>query len=51
VTIINNHESISKELFNANIDVENEKIEDVLSYFNQIYNIEYQIYKNKIIIN
>ena len=51
VTIINNHEFISKELFNANIDVENEKIEDVLSYFNQIYNIEYQIYKNKIIIN
>ena len=51
VTIIDNHKSISKELFNANIDVENEKIEDVLSYFNQIYNIEYQIYKNKIIIN
>ncbi len=51
VTIINNHESISKELFNANIDVENEKIEDVLSYFNQIYNIEYQTFKNKIIIN
>ena len=51
VTIINNHEFISKELFNANIDVENEKIEDVLSYFNQIYNIEYQTFKNKIIIN
>ena len=51
VTIINNHETISEELFNANIDVENEKIEDVLSYFNQIYNIEYQTFKNKIIIN
>tara|TARA_Y100000996_G_scaffold195866_1_gene153619 strand:+ start:435 stop:1607 length:1173 start_codon:yes stop_codon:yes gene_type:complete len=51
VTIIDNHKSISKELFNANIDVENEKIEDVLSYFNQIYNIEYQTFKNKIIIN
>jgi len=42
---------MSRELFNANIDVENEKIEDVLSYFNQIYNIEYQTFKNKIIIN
>ena len=51
VTIIDNHKSISKELFNANIDVENEKIEDVLGYFNQIYNIEYQTFKNKIIIN
>ena len=51
VTIINNHKSMSRELFNANIDVENEKIEDVLSYFNQIYNIEYQTFKNKIIIN
>lgn len=51
VTIINNHKTISNELFNANIDVENEKIEDVLGYFNQIYNIEYQTFKNKIIIN
>ena len=51
VTIINNNEKISEELFNASIDTENEKIEDVLSYFNKIYNIEYQIFNNKIIIN
>jgi len=51
VTIINNNEKISEELFNASIDTENEKIEDVLNYFNKIYNIEYQVYNNKIIIN
>ena len=51
VTIINNNEKISEELFNATIDTEEEKIEDVLNYFNKIYNIEYQVYNNKIIIN
>ena len=51
VTIINNNEKISEELFNASIDTEEEKIEDVLNYFNKIYNIEYQVYNNKIIIN
>ncbi len=51
VTIIDNTEEPSKELFNAAIDVENENIEKVLEYFNKIYNIEYQIFNNKIIIN
>ncbi len=51
VTIINNNEKISEELFNASIDIEEEKIEDVLNYFNKIYNIEYQLFNNKIIIN
>ena len=51
VTIINNNEKISEELFNATIDTEEEKIEDVLNYFNKIYNIEYQLFNNKIIIN
>ena len=51
VTIINNNEKISEELFNASIDTEEEKIEDVLNYFNKIYNIKYQVYNNKIIIN
>ena len=46
-----NNEKISEELFNATIDTEEEKIEDVLNYFNKIYNIEYQVYNNKIIIN
>jgi hypothetical protein len=51
VTIINNNKKISEELFNASIDTEEEKIEDVLNYFNKIYNIEYQLFNNKIIIN
>jgi hypothetical protein len=52
VTIIDNRENISEtELFNASIDVGEEKIEEVLNYFNKIYNINYQIFNNKIIIN
>lgn len=51
VTIIDNREKKIKELFNAAIDVENEKIEQVLNYFNKIYDINYQIFNNKIIIN
>ena len=51
VTIIDNRKNDSKELFNASIDVEDEKIEEVLTYFNKIYNIEYQLFNNKIIIN
>ncbi|MFS4457303.1 FecR family protein [Maribacter sp. 2304DJ31-5] len=50
VTIINQNQELSKETFNANIDVEKESIEEVLTYFNTIYNIEYQIHNNKIII-
>ena len=51
VTIINNKNESLDEVFNAAIDVENENIEQVLDYFNKIYNIEYQIFNNKIIIN
>ena len=51
VTIINNKNESLDELFNAAINVENENIEQVLDYFNKIYNIEYQIFNNKIIIN
>ena len=52
VTIIDNRENISEtELFNASIDVGEERIEEVLNYFNKIYNINYQIFNNKIIIN
>ena len=52
VTIIDNRDNISEtELFNASIDIDEEKIEEVLNYFNKIYNIEYQIFNNKIIIN
>ena len=51
VTIINNKNESLDEVFNAAINVENENIEQVLEYFNKIYNIEYQIFNNKIIIN
>ena len=50
ITIINNSE-ISNQLFNASINVEKETIEEVLGYFNKIYNIDFQIFNNKIIIN
>ncbi|MEL0174736.1 MAG: DUF4974 domain-containing protein [bacterium] len=49
VTIIN-HKKDNDDLFNASIDLDNESIEEVLSYFKEIYNIEYQIFNNKIII-
>lgn len=50
VSIINNNES-DGQLFNANINPDKESIEEVLMYFKEIYNIEYQVYENKIIIN
>jgi ferric-dicitrate binding protein FerR (iron transport regulator) len=49
VTIINNKKD-KDDLFNASIDLDDESIEEVLSYFKEIYNIEYQIFNNKIII-
>lgn len=51
VEIINNSKNKPNETFNAKIDVDEESINDVLSYFNKIYNIKYQTHKNKIIIN
>ena len=51
VIAIDNRVESSNELFNAAIDVENENIETVLEYFNKIYNIKYEIFNNKIIIN
>ena len=51
VEIINNGKNKSDETFNAKIDVDQESINDVLSYFNKIYKIKYQTHNNKIIIN
>ncbi|MEH6679448.1 MAG: FecR domain-containing protein [Sediminicola sp.] len=51
VTIVNNNEKLGREHFNATIETQNESIEQVLSYFNKIYQIEYTIVENKIIIN
>lgn len=50
VTIINNKKD-SDQLFNASIDVESESIEQVLDYFEEIYNVQHTFYENKIIIN
>ena len=48
---INNSNNKPNETFNAKIDVDEESINDVLSYFNKIYNIKHQTHNNKIIIN
>ncbi len=52
VTItINNKDFIDNESFNASIEVDNESIEQVLNYFNKVYQIEYEIINNQILIN
>tara|TARA_B100001175_G_C19509804_1_gene643037 strand:+ start:1748 stop:2893 length:1146 start_codon:yes stop_codon:yes gene_type:complete len=51
VEIINNSKRKSNETFNAKIDLDQESINHVLSYFNKIYNIKYRTFNNKIIIN
>ncbi|WP_298472951.1 FecR family protein [uncultured Maribacter sp.] len=49
--IVNNKELIDNESFNASIGVDDETIEQVLNYFNKVYEIEYEIINNKILIN
>tara|TARA_R110000868_G_scaffold363272_2_gene625548 strand:- start:4838 stop:5995 length:1158 start_codon:yes stop_codon:yes gene_type:complete len=51
VVIINNNVKLANEKFNATIETKHETIEEVFSYFNKVYQIEYQIVENKIIIN
>ncbi|MFV0541943.1 MAG: FecR family protein [Aestuariibaculum sp.] len=51
VIIINNNHKLSSQTFNATIEVEKESIEDVLFYFNKVYQIDYNIENNTIIIN
>ena len=51
VTIMNSNKELSNETFNATFEADNETIEDVLNYFNKVYQIEYSIEDNKIIIN
>ena len=51
VEIINNGKRDPSETFNAKIDIDVEDINEVLSYFKKIYNIKYQTFNNKIIIN
>lgn len=51
VTIINNNKNLAKETFNATIETKHETIEQVLNYFNKVYQIQFSIVENKIIIN
>lgn len=51
VVIIINNKDLAKQTFNATIEADKETIDDVLFYFNKVYNIKYQKVKNKIIIN
>lgn len=50
VIIINNNESLAKETFNATIETDHESIEQVFNYFKKVYQIDYNIVENKIII-
>lgn len=51
VTIVNNNTSLAKEHFNAIIATKDESIEQVLSYFKTLHDIQYSIDENKIVIN
>ncbi|MEO9479113.1 MAG: FecR domain-containing protein [Maribacter dokdonensis] len=51
IVIINNNEQLAEEKFNATIELNHETIEQVFKYFNKVYQIEYQIIENKIVIN
>lgn len=51
VTIINNNASLAKERFNATIETKEETIEQILNYFKQVYQIDYKVVENKVVIN
>ncbi|WP_100611455.1 FecR family protein [Confluentibacter lentus] len=51
VIIINNNKKLAKETFNATIETKYETIDQVLNYFNKVYQIQYSIIENKVIIN
>lgn len=51
VIIINNNKKLAKETFNATVETKYETIEQVLNYFNKVYQIQYSIVENKVIIN
>ena len=51
VVIINNNNQLANEKFNATIETKHETIEQVFKYFNKVYQIEFEIVENKIIIN
>ncbi len=50
ISIINNNQDLAKETFNASFEIDKETINEVFYYFNKVYQIEYKIIDNKIII-
>ena len=50
VIIINNNKDIEEKYFTATILYKEESINDVLSYFSEVYGLKYQIIDNKILI-
>ena len=51
VIIINNNKYLKEVFVNATFLTEQESVEDVLEYLGEIYEVDYQILNNKIIIN
>lgn len=51
VIIINNNDKLAHETFNATIETDHESIEQVFNYFSKVYQIEYTVINNKIIIH
>jgi len=51
VVIVNNNEKLANETFNATIETDRESIEQVFDYFDKVYDIEYRVINNKIIID
>ncbi|MEJ4089775.1 FecR family protein [Galbibacter orientalis] len=51
VVIINNNDALNEEHFNATIETKYESIEQVFNYFSKVYDIEYRVIENKIVIN
>jgi len=48
VSITIDNKQLENENFNASIEVDNETIEQVLNYFNKVYEIEFEIEQNRI---
>lgn len=51
VIIINNNQQLAIEAFNATFRTKEESLSEVMNYFDNIYDIDYQIFNNKIIID
>ncbi|MFC6859145.1 FecR family protein [Zunongwangia atlantica] len=50
IKIINTNSELAEEKFNATMDLRNEDINQILEYFKKIYDIDYQVKNNEVII-